>query len=147
MAGLKAVSTSNSSPADRLRQGHALQQQGKVTEAGAIYSEVLEQDPRNAPALHLMGVLAIQTGQLQPGVDLIRQSLAILPGFAPAHDNLGKGLERLGRKDEALASFGRVIALAPGHADGYANRGRVLEGLGRFEEALRDFDKARLSGF
>ncbi len=142
MAGLKAVSTSNSSPADRLRQGHALQQQGKVTEAGAIYSEVLEQDPRNAPALHLMGVLAIQTGQLQPGVDLIRQSLAILPGFAPAHDNLGKGLERLGRKDEALASFGRVIALAPGHADGYANRGRVLEGLGRFEEALRDFDKA-----
>ena len=116
--------------------------QGKLAEAGAIYREVLEKEPRNAPALHLLGVLALQSGQFEPGIDLIRQALAILPGFAPAHDNLGKGLEKLGRKEEALACYGKVIALAPGHAEGYANRGRVLESLGRYDEALRDLDKA-----
>ena len=116
--------------------------QGKLSEAGAIYREVLEKEPRNAPALHLLGVLALQAGQLEPGVELIRQSLAILPGFAPAHDNLGKGLMQLGRMEEALTCFGRVIALAPGHAEGYASRSRVLERLGRFEEALKDLDKA-----
>jgi tetratricopeptide (TPR) repeat protein len=136
------VNTPTPNAAERLRQGHALQTQGKLTEAANIYREVLEQDPGNAPAMHLLGVLVMQTGQVEPGVELIRQALAILPGFAPAHDNLGKGLERLGRMDEALTAFGRVIALAPGHAEGYANRGRVLESLGRFEEALKDFDKA-----
>jgi tetratricopeptide (TPR) repeat protein len=136
------MNTPNFNPSERLRQGHALQQQGKLAEAGAIYREVLDKDPRNAPALHLMGVVVMQSGQIEPGLELIRQSLAILPGFAPAHDNLGKGLERLGRHEEALTAFGRVIALAPGHAEGHGSRGRVLERLGRFEEALKDFDKA-----
>jgi len=136
------MNTPNPNAAEKLRQGHALQMQGKLAEAGAIYREVLDREPRNAPALHLMGVLAMQSGQIEPGLELIRQALAILPGFAPAHDNLGKGLERLGRYDEALTAFGRVIALAPGHAEGYGSRGRVLERLGRFEEALKDFDKA-----
>jgi tetratricopeptide (TPR) repeat protein len=89
-----------------------------------------------------MGVVVMQSGQIEPGLDLIRQSLAILPGFAPAHDNLGKGLDRLGRYDEALTAFGRVIALAPAHAEGHGSRGRVLERLGRYDEALKDFDKA-----
>jgi len=137
-----SMNTPNSNASERLRQGHALQQQGKLAEAGAIYREVLDNDPRNAPALHLMGVVTIQSGQIEPGLDLIRQSLAILPGFAPAHDNLGKGLERLGRYEEALTAFGRVIALAPAHAEGHGSRGRVLERLGRYEEALKDFDKA-----
>lgn len=136
------MNTPSPNTADRLRQGHALQMQGKLTEAANIYREVLDQEPGNAPALHLLGVLVMQSGQVEPGVELIRQALAILPGFAPAHDNLGKGLERLGRSEEALTSFGRVIALAPGHAEGYASRGRVLENLGRYEEALKDFDKA-----
>ncbi len=141
-AEMPTMNAPHSNPAERLRQGHALQLQGKLAEAGALYREVLEADPRNAPALHLMGVLVMQSGQIAPGLDLIRQALAILPGFAPAHDNLGKGLEQLGQHEEALASFGRVIALAPGHAEGYGNRGRVLERLGRFDEALKDFDKA-----
>lgn len=136
------MNTSSSNATERLRQGHALQMQGRMAEAGAIYREILDADPRNAPALHLMGVLALQSGQFEPGLNLIRQALAILPGFAPAHDNLGKGLEQTGRYEDAAASFGRVIALAPGHAEGYGNRGRVLERLGRFEEALKDFDKA-----
>jgi len=136
------MNTPGFNASERLRQGHVLQQQGKLAEAGAIYREVLDNDPRNAPALHLMGVVAMQSGQIEPGLELIRQSLAILPGFAPAHDNLGKGLERLGRYEEALSAFGRVIALAPAHAEGHGSRGRVLERLGRYEEALKDFDKA-----
>ncbi len=127
---------------DKLRQGHALQMQGKYAEATTLYREVLSAEPRNAPALHLLGVLVMQTGQVEQGVGLIREALALLPGFAPAHGNLARGLEMLGRKDEALASYGRVIALAPGFAEAHANRARILESLGRYDEALKDFDKA-----
>lgn len=134
------MNTTNS--ADRLRQGHALQMQGKLAEAGALYREVLDKEPRNAPALNLMGTLALQSGQIEPGIDLLRQALAVMPGFAPAHDNLGKGLEQLGQNEDAATSFGRVIALAPNFSEGYANRARVLEKLGRLDAALKDLDKA-----
>jgi tetratricopeptide (TPR) repeat protein len=127
---------------DRLRQGHALQMQGRLGEAADIYRAVLAEDPRNGPALHLLGVLVMQAGQLEPGLELVRQSLAILPGFAPALENLGKGLEQLGRKDEALAAYDRLIKLAPGHSEGYVHRSRVLESLIRYNEALKDLDKA-----
>ena len=127
---------------DRLRQGHALQMQGRLGEAADIYRAVLAEDPKNAPALHLLGVLLMQAGQLEPGLDLVRQSLEILPNFAPAQENLGKGLEQLDRKEEALAAYDRLVKLAPGHPGGYAHRGRVLETLVRYSEALKDFDKA-----
>jgi len=127
---------------DRLRQGHALQMQGRLGEAADIYRAVLAEDSQNAPALHLLGVLVMQAGQLEPGLELVRQSLAILPNFAPAQENLGKGLEQLGRMEEALAAYSRLVKLAPDHAGGYAHRGRVLESLIRYNEALKDFDKA-----
>ncbi len=127
---------------DKLRQGHALQMQGRMGEAADIYRAVLAEDPRNAPALHLLGVLVMQAGQIEPGLELVRQSLAILPNFAPAQENLGKGLEQLGRKEEALAAYDRLIQLAPGHAEPYIHRGRVQESLVRHAEALKDFDKA-----
>jgi tetratricopeptide (TPR) repeat protein len=127
---------------DRLRQGHALQLQGRLSEAADIYRAVLAEDPGNAPALHLLGVLVMQAGQIEPGLELVRQSLAILPDFAPAQENLGKGLEQLGRKEEALGAYDRLVKLAPGHAEGYAHRSRTLESLTRYNEALKDIDKA-----
>jgi tetratricopeptide (TPR) repeat protein len=127
---------------DRLRQGHALQLQGRLGEAADIYRAVLAEDPRNAPALHLLGVLVMQAGQLEPGLEMVRQSLAILPDFAPAQENLGKGLEQLGRREEALAAYDRLVKLAPSHAEGYVHRSRVLESLTRYGDALRDTDKA-----
>lgn len=127
---------------DRLRQGHALQTQGRLGEAADIYRAVLAEDPQSAPALHLLGVLVMQAGQIEPGLEMVRRSLAIMPGFAPAQENLGKGLEQLGRQDEALAAYDRLVKLAPSHAEGYVHRSRVLESLTRYNEALKDIDKA-----
>ena len=84
---------------------------------------------KTRPALHLLGVLVMQAGQVESGLDLVRQSLEILPGFAPAQENLGKGLEQLGRMEEALAAYGRLVQLAPDYAEPYAHRGRVLQHL------------------
>ena len=126
----------------QLRQAHALQMEGKLGQAADIYRAVLGEDPQNAPAMHLLGLLVMQAGQVEPGIELVRQSLTIMPGFAPAHESLGKGLEKLGRKEDALAAYDRLVQLAPGHADGYVHRSRVLESLSRNTEALRDMDKA-----
>jgi tetratricopeptide (TPR) repeat protein len=126
----------------KLRQAHALQMQGQLSQAADLYRAVLAEDPQNAPALHLLGLLVMQAGQVEPGLEMVRQALAIMPGFAPAYESLGKGLEKLGRAQEALEAFDTLVRLAPSHAEGYAHRARVLESQARYAEALREFDKA-----
>jgi tetratricopeptide (TPR) repeat protein len=51
-------------------------------------------------------------------------------------------LYKLGRHDEALASYDRAIAWMPDRADFHFNRGFILGRLGRHVEALASFDRA-----
>jgi predicted O-linked N-acetylglucosamine transferase (SPINDLY family) len=49
---------------------------------------------------------------------------------------------RLGKKEEALASFDRAIEVNPDHAEALSNRGATLHDVGRFDEALANFERA-----
>ena len=55
----------------------ALHQHGMLGQAEAIYRKLLEIEPRNADALHLLGVIAYQTGSHQNSVDMIDQAIGI----------------------------------------------------------------------
>ncbi len=93
-------------------------------------------------ALHLLGVLALQTGRTQSGVELIAKAIKLNPNSAGAHNNLGNGLKDLRRFDDALIGFDKAIALKPDYAEAHNNRGIVLQDLKRFADALASFDKA-----
>src|SRR6186997_2685660 len=95
----------------RFDYGVTLHQQGKLAEAERIYGEILERQPNHFDALHLLGVLAVQTGRTERGVGLIKQAIAMNAGNAVAHNHLGNALTELRRADEALASYDRAIAL------------------------------------
>jgi tetratricopeptide (TPR) repeat protein len=126
----------------KFEQGMALLQQGKLAEAERIYREVLQQQPHHFDALHLLGLVALQTRRTERGVELITKAIELSPNVAAAHCNLGMGLNELKRHEEALASFDKAIALKPDFAEAYNNRGMVLENLNRHEEALANCDKA-----
>ena len=49
---------------------------------------------------------------------------------------------RLGKKDEALASYDRALKVRPDFAEALYNRGVTLQELKRFEEALASYDRA-----
>ena len=49
---------------------------------------------------------------------------------------------KLGKKQEALASFDRALTIRPDHAEALHNRGNTLQELKRFDEALASYDKA-----
>jgi protein O-GlcNAc transferase len=126
----------------KLEQGLALQQQGRFIEAEFFYAEVLRHAPKNYNALHLLGVLAVQTGRAQRGVELIRKAIKLDPNFAVAHDNLGLPLRALGRFSDALASHEKAIALRSNYAEAHFNRSNILRDLNRFDEALASYEKA-----
>ena len=76
----------------------ALHQQGQLGQAKAIYERVLQAVPRHAQALHMLGVIAAQTGNYQAAVDLTGQAIAIEPSDAVSYSSSGNAL--LGMKQK-----------------------------------------------
>ena len=126
----------------RFGEGLALHQQGRVTEAGRIYHEVLARQPDHFDALHLLGLVAAQTGQPQRAIELIGRAIALNPNVPALYSNLAKALGDLGRYEEAVESCDAAIRLAPDLAGAYVNRGDALAGLKRHAAALASYDKA-----
>jgi tetratricopeptide (TPR) repeat protein len=127
---------------DKFMQGVALHQQLRLADAERIYIEVLQHQPQHFDAIHLLGVIAIQTRQTMRGIELITKAIGLNPNVAAAHGNLGNALRELKRPGEALASYDRAIALKPDAAETYYNRGLALQDLKRPEDALASYDRA-----
>jgi tetratricopeptide (TPR) repeat protein len=132
----------SASIAERLGRGFDFHKGGKLREAEEAYQEILSDDANNINALHLLGVIMIQTKRLESGVALLDKVLAIKPDYADALNNRGLALIELNRPDEALASYDQALAARPDHAEALFNRGLVLKELRRLDEALAAYDKA-----
>lgn len=115
---------------------------GRLAEAEPIYREILAAEPRHADALHLLGVLAGQTGRNEDAVDLLRQSVAIRPGHPETWKNLGVALKDAGRMDEAIAAYREAIALKPDYASAHKNLGSALYHTGQFDDAVAAYRRA-----
>ncbi|MDH3704166.1 MAG: tetratricopeptide repeat protein, partial [Alphaproteobacteria bacterium] len=75
---------------------------GRLPQAEALYQQILQAEPENAVALHLLGVIAHMRGDNETAHDLITMALAIDSSYAAAHGNLGQVLQAQGRLEEAL---------------------------------------------
>lgn len=125
-----------------LVHGLKLHQQGKLGQAKAIYEQVLEKNPENFDALHLLGVIAAANQNPSIAAELIGKALEVNPLSAEAYSNRSVVLNELMRFEEALASCDRAIAIKLDYADAHYNRGNALNALRRFEEALTSYDRA-----
>jgi tetratricopeptide (TPR) repeat protein len=82
------------------------------------------------------------TAELEAAAGLLRQSLEANPNDGAAHRRYGDALRRLGRFEEALASFERALEVCAGDAESHFSRGVALQFLGRLEEALEAYTQA-----
>ncbi|NQU57052.1 MAG: tetratricopeptide repeat protein [Rhodospirillales bacterium] len=114
-------------------------QAGRLPEAAAIYQQILQSDPNQPVALHLLGVIALQTGDSAGAVELITKAITIDPAFAEAYGNLGVAQRNLGNLEEAVASYQKAISCNPEHGDAHYQLGNTLKRLGRTLEAVASF--------
>ena len=70
---------------------------GDLAKAEKIYQKILETDPNQAEALHLLGVIAHQKGNNDIAVDLITKALSVKPDYAEAFSNLSNSRKELGQ--------------------------------------------------
>src|SRR5690348_1205199 len=88
-----------------LEHAVALHQQGRLADAERAYRDILRQNPTDADAWHLLGIVALQSGHAEPAAALIARSIGINDQVAAAFNNRAIALRRLRRLDEALASL------------------------------------------
>ena len=117
-------------------------QAGRLREAEGIYRRILEGDPNNPHALHLLGVLASQVGQNDSAVEFIRRAIAQNPTAAQYQCNLGAALVTAGRIEEAIETYQRALLLQPELPDAYANLGIAQMRLGQFASAVESLETA-----
>ncbi len=125
-----------------LREGLALHEQGRVSEAAALYRHIIARDPQNAEALHLLGVAELQLGDPAAAADLINRATSIDRRNALYLSNLGLALSRLGRFDDAIARFDDSLAINAQSANTQSHRGNALRSLGRLDQALAAYARA-----
>ena len=129
-------------PGDMLTQAVQHHRAGNLAEAERLYHQILAVDPQNFNALHLLGVLAYQTGKHDVAVERIHQALGVYPEFHEAYNTLGAALRELGRLEEAEASYCQSLRLRPDYSEAHNNRGNILRFLARPEEAALSFQEA-----
>ena len=115
---------------------------GNLAEAETICRQVLQADAAQPVALHLLGVLAHQTGNAERAVELLKQALAANPDMAEAHGSLANAYQDLGQLDAAASSFRDAIAVMPNLAEAHSNLGNVLRDQGKPEAAVASYQKA-----
>src|SRR5579884_2560310 len=117
-------------------------QAGNLPQTEQICRAILQADPHQVEALHLLGVLAHQRGQLDQAESLISQAVYLKPDYAAAHFDLGVLQQVQGQFTQAQASFQQVLHLRPNIAEAYFNLGAVLQTQGKLLEARASYQQA-----
>ncbi len=125
-----------------MRAGFAHHQSGRLRRAEALYRKALQKDPDDANALHLLGVVAYQCGEVWMALRLIERALPALPKLPDVHLNYGNALRETGKLAEAVASYRRAIALNPDYGMAHNNLAGALNQQGEFAAGLASSERA-----
>ncbi len=125
--------------AQTLASAFRAHQAGHRSEAERLYRDVLAVEPRNAPALHLLGALLHQSGRTDEAISLIHQAIAIEPRNPDYHYNLGSILQSAGRMPEAIAQLEKAIALKSDYAEAHFELGNAYARAEDWDKAAANF--------
>jgi Flp pilus assembly protein TadD len=117
-------------------------QAGNLAEAERLYRQLLANDRRQIDCLHLLGVVAQQTGRHDDAIKLIRRAIALNSGVASFHNNIGEAYRAVGRFDTAVTHLRQAIGLEPGFAEAHLNLANVLLQQGKSSEAMTLYRQA-----
>jgi tetratricopeptide (TPR) repeat protein len=122
-----------------LRIAFERHQAGQLSEAEAIYTEILRAEPDNPHALHLMGLLAHQRGQHQSAAELISKAIERKKDVPDFYTNLGLVFRALGQPEQALQAQLHAAKLAPDVPEIRMHLGTALKDALRFDEAVAEY--------
>lgn len=139
---MKQVSSPRHSIARLLQQGQAHHQQGQWDLAAAHYREIIDRQPRSFEALHLLGLLTLQTGDAANAVPWLQRAARVNPADAATQSLIGIALQSSGQSEASIGFFDRAVRLQPKNAEFQYNFGKALRGVERLAEARAGYEAA-----
>ncbi|MEH2402788.1 TIGR03032 family protein [Nostoc sp.] len=124
------------------QQALALQTQLQLTEAIALYEQIISQYPQYAPAWYQLGVIMDNQGQTDQAVLAYQQALTINPKYAQAQNNLGIVCVAEKNLEKAIAYFQSAILSNPNYAFAHNNLGLAWQMQGKLSAAAAKFQEA-----
>ncbi|MGD9724139.1 MAG: tetratricopeptide repeat protein [Pirellulales bacterium] len=127
------------SVAEVLQQGARHQQAGQWADAERCYRQALAAEPDHPHALHLLGMLAIQLGQLPQAIELIGDAIRIDRNQATFHANLAEAYRLSGDLPKAAAANRAALKLQPQLLNAHVNLAAVLYQMGDLAAAVEQY--------
>ncbi|HVA46445.1 MAG TPA: tetratricopeptide repeat protein [Pirellulales bacterium] len=116
--------------------------QGKFDRAEAELRKVIEHEPRDATAMHDLGVALAKQRKLDDAIAIFGRALELKPDSVDTRRNLGVALAQRGRKQEAAAAFQQAVELKPDSHPCHRDWAASLKALGKFAEAADQYREA-----
>jgi tetratricopeptide (TPR) repeat protein len=124
------------------RLGMALDQQGKLDEAIASYSQSLALQPDQPSTRNNQAIVLGKRGRLPEAIAQLEEATRLDPGFAEAYQNLALALARAGRPDEAIEACRQCVRLKPRSAKYRLTLASLLRQRGDDEAADAEYRAA-----
>jgi Flp pilus assembly protein TadD len=118
------------------------QRAGNLWQAEQVYRQLLETDPKESEAWHLLGAICHIQGRLAEAASNYQQALTLRPDRAETYNNLGAAYDALGRPSDALASFQEAVRLKPESPDAHFSLASIYARQGNADEAARYYSEA-----
>lgn len=121
------------------QQAAQLHQAGQLQQAKALCERIISIQPKFVHALHLLGMIALQSGDVAGAVETLASAIRLAPNDFALQCNYGNALAAQQNFDPAIAAYDHALKLNPRFLDAYYSRGIAKSKLNRFDEAFSDF--------
>jgi tetratricopeptide (TPR) repeat protein len=114
----------------------SLHRKGDIRAAASIYEALARDDPKDANALHYLGLAHMQLGNLSVANKLLERSVILDAANANALNDFGLIKAKLGQPEPAIRLFSRALTVCGRHTDALSNIAMALNSLRLPHDAL-----------
>ena len=125
-----------------LQLGLQHHQAGHLDLAARVYRQVLQSEPQNADAHHLLGLVSLAQGQPTPAIEYFLSAISCNPLPSEFHHHLGAAYWAARQKQQAIDCFRKALSIEPNTAETHNDLGNALREVRQLAEAEQCFREA-----
>ena len=125
-----------------IEQAINLHQEGKLEEAEKAYLDIIVDEPDNAEALKLLGIMACQQDDLEEGLAYLEAAIGAKPEESEYHLALGRAKFDSGDHEGGINSVLQAGEKDPGRSDVFATLGYFFQRVQDFPQSQSAYERA-----
>lgn len=125
---------------EEINKAFALHQTGNFTAAESLYKTILVQTPDNANVLNLLGMLKIQTKQIEEAILYLKKAVELSP-CAYTLNNLGRAYYENSNYIAAINNYKKALEFDNSDFDTWFNLGLAYRKNNQFNESIEAYKK------